>query len=69
MSDTLDQLCTNLENLDPADSLEGAIFREQAQDVLANPEITIPDKTAIADSLMQANQQLVTKTVGKEDSY
>ncbi len=69
MSHTIDQLCAELETLDQVDPVVGAGYRTEAQEVLANPSITLRIKTAIADLLMQANQQLVYKNVTGEDSY
>jgi hypothetical protein len=69
MSDNLEHLCAELENLDQVDAVTGANCRAQAQEVLANPSIGLRLKTLVADLLMQANQRLVLKTVGGEDSY
>ncbi|MEB3191485.1 MAG: hypothetical protein VKL42_14180 [Snowella sp.] len=69
MSETIEELYTELENLDQADPVEGAKCREQVQEIFANPSIAVRIKTAIADLLMQANQALVLKTVKEEDSY
>jgi hypothetical protein len=63
------ELYTHLEQLDGSDPVQSATYREQAQDILANPNIALKIRTAIADLLMQANQQLTLKTVGGEDSY
>ena len=65
----IETLCHALETLDQAETVEGAEYRQQAQDVLASPSVASPTKTAIADLLMQANQRLVLKTVKGEESY
>ncbi|MEB3228639.1 MAG: hypothetical protein VKJ27_09660 [Synechocystis sp.] len=65
----IDTLCHALETLDQAETLEGAKFRQQAQDVLASPSVALRLKTAIADLLMQANQRFALKTVKGEESY
>jgi hypothetical protein len=65
----IETLCHALETLDQAEALEGAECRQQAQDILASPSVTLRIKTAIADLLMQANQRLVLKTVKGEESY
>lgn len=69
MSTLPSDIYTNLEQLDSTDPVESATYREQAQDILANPKVALKIRTAIADLLMQANQQLTLKTVGGEDSY
>lgn len=69
MSDFPSNLYAHLEQLDRYDPVESATYREQAQDILGNPNIAIKIRTAIADLLLQANQQLSLKTVGGEDSY
>ncbi|MEB3160535.1 MAG: hypothetical protein VKL20_03640 [Synechocystis sp.] len=72
MSDStaqIDTLCHALETLDQAEMVEGAEYRQQAQDLLASPSVALRIKTAIADLLMQANQRFVLKTVKGEESY
>ncbi|NJO93507.1 MAG: hypothetical protein HC820_02475 [Hydrococcus sp. RM1_1_31] len=65
-----DRLYAELENLDRVDPLMGAIYREQAQAILANPAIALTIRKAIADLLMQANQRLaMSATTGSENSY
>lgn len=66
---SVDSLCHALETLDEADTIQGAEYRLQAQELLANPSVTVRIKTAIADLLMQANQRFVLKTVRSEESY
>ena len=69
VSSTLDQFFTCLEKLGETDPVVSAIYRQRAQDILANTTIAISIRTAIADLLMKANQELTFKTVGSEDSY
>ena len=69
MSNFPSNLYAHLEQLDRDDPVQSAAYREQAQDILANPNIALKIRTAIADLLLQANQQLTLKTVGGEDSY
>ncbi|WP_055074027.1 hypothetical protein [Pseudanabaena sp. 'Roaring Creek'] len=59
----------NLNQLDQVDLTTSAVYREMAQDVLANPEVNFNVREAIADRLNQANQQLINTTVSKTDSY
>ncbi len=65
----IDTLCQALETLDQAETVQGADYRQQAQDILASPSVALRIKTAIADLLMQANQRFVLKTVRGEESY
>ena len=65
----IDNLCHALETLDQAETVEGAEYRQQAQDILASPSVALRIKTAIADLLMQANQRFVLKNVKGEESY
>jgi hypothetical protein len=69
MSSFPSNLYAHLEELDRDDPVESATYREQAQEILANPSIALKIRTAIADLLLQANQQLSLKNVGSEDSY
>jgi len=65
-----DRLYAELENLDRVDVVTGAIYREQAQDILANPAIALTIRKAIADLLMQANHTIaMSATTGSENSY
>jgi hypothetical protein len=65
----IDTLCHALETLDQAETVQGAEYRQQAQEILASPSVALRFKTAIAELLMQANQRLVLKTVGGDESY
>lgn len=65
----LDDFCRELQKIEEADPVTSAIYREQAQDILATPTIALKVRTAIADYLSQINQRLALKTVEKEDSY
>ncbi len=59
----------NLNQLEQVDIVTSARYRQQAQEVLANPEVSFSWREAIADRLNQANQSLTTFTVSKNDSY
>jgi truncated hemoglobin YjbI len=59
----------NLNQLDQVDLTTSAVYREMAQDVLADIDINKDVREAIADRLNQANQQLTNNTVSKTDSY
>lgn len=59
----------NLNQLDQVDLTTSAVYREMAQDVLADSEVNPDVREAIADRLNKANQQLTSTTVSKTDSY
>ncbi len=52
-----------------ADIVTSAVYREEAQDVLASPAVTPEWKEAIADTLNHANHELEMRTVTDGDSY
>jgi hypothetical protein len=64
-----DKICAELEQLDRVDTVTGAIYRKQAQEILADTSIALKIRQAIADLLFQANRRLGTATTGNEDSY
>ena len=60
----------HLKQLDvQADIVTSAVYREEAQDVLASPEVTPEWKEAISDRLNQANHELEMRVVTGDDSY
>ncbi|HEY9301519.1 MAG TPA: hypothetical protein V6D10_15825 [Trichocoleus sp.] len=59
----------NLKLLERVDIAMSAFYRQQAQEVLADPEVSLTWRQAIADRLNQANHLLALITVGKDDSY
>lgn len=59
----------NLKLLEQTDVTNSAIYRELAQEVLANPEVSLNWQEAIADRLQEANHLLTTKSMTDEDSY
>ena len=59
----------NLNQLDQVDLTTSAVYREMAQEVLADSAINCDVREVIADRLNQANQQLINTTVSKTDSY
>jgi hypothetical protein len=58
----------NLELLDRVDTTTSALYRESAQAVLADPDISLEWRKAISDRLNQANHELTVHSVG-DDSY
>lgn len=70
ISSYLDKIFSELEQLDRVDTVTGAIYRQQAQEILADPSIALKVKIAIADLLSQANRQLAIASAGNnEESY
>lgn len=59
----------NLKLLERVDVAMSASYRQQAQEVLADPEVSLTWRQAIADRLYQANHLLALLTVGTDDSY
>ena len=59
----------NLAKIDRVDLVTGAMYRQEAQEVLATPSIQLKLRAAIANRLNRANQVLAMATVGSEDSY
>ncbi len=65
----LKKLYEDLTGIGQMDISAGAKCREQAQQVLANPEISLKWQNAIAERLHDANHSLGIKTVTGDDSY
>jgi hypothetical protein len=59
----------NLSLLEQEDVVNSAMYRQLAQDVLANPDVSLSWRQAISERLNQANRLLAMLTVGKDDSY
>ena len=59
----------NLQYLDHGDIAISAMYRQWAQDILADPEVDVKWKDAIADRLNQANRDLGRQNAGENDSY
>ena len=60
----------NLRLLETVDVASSAFYRQLAQEVLADPKVSLNWRQAIADRLMQANHLLGMQTVGdSDDSY
>jgi Fe2+ or Zn2+ uptake regulation protein len=59
----------NLNRLEQEDVVESAVYRELAQAALADPDVSLNWRQAIAERLSQANHLLAMLTVGKDDSY
>ncbi|MGI8936307.1 hypothetical protein [Leptolyngbya sp. BC1307] len=65
----LQKLYEDLAGIGAMDLDAGAQCREQAQQVLANPKISLNWRDAIAERLHEANHSLGIKTVTGDDSY
>lgn len=60
---------TNLKLLDDVNTTSSALYRELAQEVLADPKVSLGWRQAIADRLNHANNLLTMRTVNGDDSY
>ncbi|NJL83323.1 MAG: hypothetical protein HC890_10930 [Chloroflexaceae bacterium] len=47
--------------------LESACCREEAQEIIADPDVTLDWRQAISDRLNQTNQLLAIASVGQDD--
>ncbi|MEM6451126.1 MAG: hypothetical protein AAF703_12510 [Cyanobacteria bacterium P01_D01_bin.105] len=65
----LQKLYEDLANIDQMDLAQSADCREKAQQILANPKISLNWRDAIAERLHEANHTLAIKTVTGDDSY
>jgi hypothetical protein len=59
----------NLRLLESVDAATSAIYRQLAQEVLANPDVRLVLRMAIANRLNRANHILGMQTVTDNDSY
>jgi hypothetical protein len=59
----------NLKLLDSVDVTKSAFYRQLAQEVLADPEVSLTWRQAIADRLNQANHQMAHQSASDDDSY
>ncbi len=59
----------NLELLDRVDAITSASYRQSAQEILANNDISLEWRKAISDRLNQANHELTSHSAVEEDSY
>lgn len=69
MSVSLRTVYSNLKRIDEVDIATSALYRQRAQEVLAQSGISLARRQVIARRLMQANQFLGMKTAGNGDSY
>jgi hypothetical protein len=59
----------NLGNIDRVDATTSAMYRQSAQEVLANLEISLEWRKAISDRLNRVNHNLTVHTHIDDDSY
>jgi hypothetical protein len=60
----------HLEELDrQADVAQSAVYREEAQEVLADHEVSLNWREKISDRLNEANNLLTVETIGDNESY
>jgi hypothetical protein len=59
----------NLDLLEQVDLVTSATYRQLAQEVLADRNVSLSLQQAIADRLNQANRQLSVQTTDGNDSY
>lgn len=69
MSISVRKVYAHLKKIDQVDPATSAVTREEAQDILTQPGVSLARKQAIADRLNQANNRLGWQTTGNEDSY
>ena len=59
----------HLKQLEQGSTVQSALYREEAQEVLADDSISLQIRGAIADRLNQANHDLALHTVAPDESY
>jgi hypothetical protein len=59
----------NLRLLEQVNAATSAVYRQLAQEVLADPEVELVWRQAIADRLNHANHLLEMQTANENDSY
>lgn len=59
----------NLNLLEQVDKVRSARYREMAQEILADPDVSLQWREAIAERLNQANRRLGLQTASDNDSY
>ena len=59
----------NLEFIDRVDATTSAVYRQSAQEVLADPEISLEWRRTISDRLNLVNHELAVHAHVDDDSY
>ncbi|MEB3290715.1 MAG: hypothetical protein VKI82_12425 [Leptolyngbya sp.] len=63
------EVLSHLQHIEDVDAVQGATYREEAQEILADDHVSLMWRKAIADRLNQANHDLALHTATSEDSY
>jgi hypothetical protein len=69
MMESLQNVYDNLAKIDRIDATTSAMYRQSAQEILANPEISLEWRKAISDRLNQVNHELTVHAHVDDDSY
>jgi hypothetical protein len=69
MQISLQTVYDNLAQIDRVDPTTSAIYRQSAQEVLADPDISLEWRKAISDRLNQVNHELTVHAHVDDDSY
>ena len=69
MQISLQTVYDNLAQIDRVDTTTSAMYRQSAQEVLADPEISLEWRKAISDRLNQVNHELTVHAHVDDDSY
>jgi hypothetical protein len=69
MQVSLQTVYDNLEKIDRVDATTSAAYRQSAQEVLADPTISLEWRKAISDRLNQVNHELTVRAHVDDDSY
>jgi hypothetical protein len=69
MQISLQTVYDNLEKVDRVDPTTSAIYRQSAQEILADPEISLEWRKAISDRLNRINHELTVHAHVDDDSY
>jgi hypothetical protein len=69
MQISLQTVYDNLDQIDRVDPTTSAIYRQSAQEVLADPDISLEWRKAISDRLNQVNHELTVHAHVDDDSY
>ena len=69
MQISLQTVYDNLAQIDRVDPTTSAMYRQSAQEVLADPEISLEWRKAISDRLNQVNHELTVHAHVDDDSY
>ncbi|PSN10376.1 hypothetical protein C7293_28345 [filamentous cyanobacterium CCT1] len=66
---TPQEVFEHLKQLEEVDTVQSALYREEAQEILADDTVSLKWRRAIADRLNRANHDLALHTVAPEESY